>query len=213
MTNKTHNHYRKSNRLQGYDYSKKGLYFITIITHERECSFGEIIQGKMVLNGAGKIANDYLIGISSTYLQTQLHEFIVMPNHIHCIIEIKHVMAIHESPGTNNDAKVGAIHESPLPMNNNENTMAIRESPIQKSAQQELSLRDQRRKMLISKIVGWYKMNTAKHINIQRKTLGISLWQRNYHDHIIRNHQSYQIISDYILNNPSKWKEDKFFKE
>ncbi len=38
------------------------------------------------------------------------------------------------------------------------------------------------------------------------------LWQRNYYEHIIRDDKSYQHISKYILNNPAKWKEDKFFK-
>ena len=38
------------------------------------------------------------------------------------------------------------------------------------------------------------------------------LWQRNYFEHIIRDEQSYQRISDYIINNPKKWKDDKFYK-
>ena len=37
------------------------------------------------------------------------------------------------------------------------------------------------------------------------------LWQRNYHEHIIREEQAYQKISDYIINNPANWKEDQFF--
>ncbi len=41
-------------------------------------------------------------------------------------------------------------------------------------------------------------------------TMG-KLWQRNYYEHIIRNEQSYQTICNYVLNNPAKWKEDKFF--
>jgi putative transposase len=38
------------------------------------------------------------------------------------------------------------------------------------------------------------------------------LWQRNYHEHIIRNEQSYKRIAEYIINNPKKWKDDKFYR-
>ncbi|MBL0053019.1 MAG: hypothetical protein IPP29_16670 [Bacteroidetes bacterium] len=55
-------------------------------------------------------------------------------------------------------------------------------------------------------------MNTAKQINIIEHTEGTPLWQRNYHDHIIRNEQSYINISDYIINNSKKWNDDKFNK-
>ena len=190
-------HHRRSIRLKGYDYSQAGLYFITICCQDRECLFGEIVNGEMVLNDAGKIADEYLEDLPEKYYQTQLHEFIVMPNHMHAIIEF--VGAIHESPNNGelpkncelpkmiNDTIKRAIHESPLP------------------------LRDQRRQMLLPKIVGWYKMNTAKQINIMRKMQGVPLWQRNYHEHIIRNEQSYQTISNYIINNPAKWSEDKFY--
>ncbi|MDR3218324.1 MAG: hypothetical protein LBU22_04980 [Dysgonamonadaceae bacterium] len=65
-------------------------------------------------------------------------------------------------------------------------------------------------------VVQWFKtMSTNEYIR-GVKTLGWSpfnkkLWQRNYYDHIIRNDQSYQNISDYISNNPMKWMDDKFF--
>ncbi len=39
------------------------------------------------------------------------------------------------------------------------------------------------------------------------------IWQRNYHEHIIRNQQSYEKIHDYITCNPENWGEDKFFVE
>jgi putative transposase len=249
---------RQSKRLQGYDYSQDGLYFITICVNDRECLLGRIEDGKMVLNGSGKIAQDYLLIIPEKYPKTQLHEFMVMPNHIHAIIEIKNVMAIHESPETNNDLPVGAIHESPLQTNNDDakwvihkspeinyqttaktnidtnekvfhelsetdhrmSSGAIHESPLQtnnddaKRAIREWPLqRDQRRKMLLSKIIGWYKMNTGKYINIANGTMGKSFWQRNYYDHIIRNETSFQTIADYIKCNPAKWKEDRFFYE
>src|SRR6266446_4936630 len=81
-------HHRRSIRLKGYDYSQAGLYFITICCQDRKCIFGKIENDEMILNDAGKIANDYLINIPEKYNQTRMHEFVVMPNHVHAIIEI-----------------------------------------------------------------------------------------------------------------------------
>jgi len=83
-----HIHHRRSIRLKGYDYSQAGLYFITIVTKNRIDLFGEIKNGKMILNDAGKIAKKYWLEIPDHFPNTKLHSFIIMPNHIHGIIEI-----------------------------------------------------------------------------------------------------------------------------
>jgi len=66
----------------------------------------------------------------------------------------------------------------------------------------------------IGGIVGAYKSlvaNTCLNLfKTRNETMG-KLWQRNYHEHIIRDEQSYQTIFDYIINNPDKWNDDKFF--
>ncbi len=54
-------HKRKSIRLKDYDYSKEGMYFITICTHNREHLFGEIIDWKMILNNVGEIVKRELL--------------------------------------------------------------------------------------------------------------------------------------------------------
>ena len=81
-------HHRRSMRLQGYDYSQAGLYFITICTHNRECLFGDIANGEMIWNDMGKIANEYWLEIPNHFPNAVLHEHIVMPNHTHGIIEL-----------------------------------------------------------------------------------------------------------------------------
>ncbi|MBU0701085.1 transposase [bacterium] len=83
-----------------------------------------------------------------------------------------------------NQSVVGAIHELPLPDKN------------------------QRRCMLLPKIVGYFKMNTAKRINDFQKTPGVSVWQRNYYEHIIRNERELNKIREYIMYNPLKWELD-----
>ena len=87
-------HNRRSIRLKGYDYSQSGLYFITMCCHKRACLFGEIVVNpknhlpKMVLNAAGKIANKCWMEIPKHFPNVILHEYVIMPNHVHGIIEI-----------------------------------------------------------------------------------------------------------------------------
>jgi len=84
------------------------------------------------------------------------------------------------------DNPVGVIHESPLQMN-------------------KLA----RRQMLLPKIVGRFKQNIAKQINIMRGTYRETVWQRNYYEHIIRNEKSLYRIREYIRTNPEQWTWDK----
>ena len=81
-------HRRKSIRLQGYDYSQAGLYFITCCTHNRAPLFGEIMGGAMALNAAGQIAEKCWCVIPDHFPHVTLDEFVVMPNHVHGIIAV-----------------------------------------------------------------------------------------------------------------------------
>ena len=81
---------------------------------------------------------------------------------------------------------VGAIHELPLH-----------------------DARRQRRSMLLPKVVGYFKMNTAKHINRARNTPGMPVWQRNYYDHVVRDKVDLERIRQYIRDNPAQWDIDR----
>lgn len=81
-------HNRQSYRLKGYDYGSEGLYFITICTPDRVSLFGQIVDDKMILNKNGDVAYDCWLKIPEHFPHAKLHEFIIMPNHIHGIIEI-----------------------------------------------------------------------------------------------------------------------------
>lgn len=88
---------RKPNRIRNFDYSQSGYYFVTICVKNREEWFGKIINGKMVLNKFGKIANNVWLNIPIHYQNVILDEFVIMPNHIHGIIIIKQ---LHQTVGT-----------------------------------------------------------------------------------------------------------------
>jgi REP element-mobilizing transposase RayT len=87
---------RKSLRLKDYDYSLPGYYFVTICTYDRACIFGSIINTENKLNQHGMIAQKYLLDISSHFESVNMDCFVVMPNHIHFILQINSVGAIHE---------------------------------------------------------------------------------------------------------------------
>ena len=160
---------RKRNRMQGFDYSKDAIYFITSCTKNRIHHFGEIMDGKMQLNNFGEIAKNQLEWLEKQYPYIELHNYIVMPNHIHILMEINRVV------GTGRDL----------------------------SQQQKIKS--------ISSIMGAYKTTTSKQIHL----LGNYdfSWQRSFHDHIVRNENSFHNIYNYITDNPSRWKEDTFNKE
>jgi len=81
-------HHRHSVRLKGYDYSCTGAYFITICAWNRECIFGEIIEGEIKLNACGTIVQQEWMRTRDLRPNIELDEFVVMPNHFHGIVII-----------------------------------------------------------------------------------------------------------------------------
>lgn len=79
-------HNRRSIRLQGYDYSAAGAYFVTVCVKNRECLFGEIVDAEMRLNDAGRIVHDTWFALPDHYTGVETETFVVMPNHVHGII-------------------------------------------------------------------------------------------------------------------------------
>lgn len=81
-------HHRKSLRFKHYDYRQNGLYFITICCKNRQCLLGNIVDNEMNLNNLGEMVRECWLKIQNYYPQVNLHPFVIMPNHIHGIIEI-----------------------------------------------------------------------------------------------------------------------------
>jgi REP element-mobilizing transposase RayT len=85
MEMKTHT--RKSIRYKGYNYAGSGLYFITICIYKRELLFGEIINYEMNLNEIGNLVKNEWLLSESIREELTLDEFIIMPNHLHGIVQ------------------------------------------------------------------------------------------------------------------------------
>lgn len=81
-------HHRQSIRLRGFDYASPGAYFVTIVTQSRECLFGDVVAGVMVLNDAGHVADMCWRAIPTHFPHTTLDTYQIMPNHVHGIIWI-----------------------------------------------------------------------------------------------------------------------------
>ncbi|MFH2003299.1 MAG: hypothetical protein ABIK27_00910 [Bacteroidota bacterium] len=79
-------HHRRSIRLKGYDYSQAGAYFITICIQHRECLFGKIVNGEMVLNDAGKMIDEWWQKIQDKFPDIEFGEYQIMSNHFHAIV-------------------------------------------------------------------------------------------------------------------------------
>ena len=80
---------RRSVRLKGFDYSSPGKYFMTICTLNRECLFGEIRAGEMILSAAGEIVNREWRRTTMVRFRIDLDAFVIMPNHLHGIVSIR----------------------------------------------------------------------------------------------------------------------------
>ncbi|MFA5056129.1 MAG: transposase [Dehalococcoidia bacterium] len=81
-------HHRRSRRLEGYDYSQAGAYFITVCTRNRECLFGDVIDGVMALSDVGRVVEEEWMKSADIRKEIELDAFVIMPNHIHGIIVI-----------------------------------------------------------------------------------------------------------------------------
>ncbi len=229
-------HHRRSIRLKGYDYSQAGLYFVTICVQDRECLFGEITNRELVLNDAGTMIEKWYYELENKFSDIKCHEMVVMPNHFHCIVEnvgadlrvcpndniksndiIKSNKTLNERDmmGERNMMGEHDIMGEHIIMGEND-IMGGHDIMGEHGMMGERDIMGEHIGSPLHRVVQWFKtMSTNEYIrgvkNLGWQPFNGKLWQRNYYEHIIRNDDSYHIISDYIINNPTKWTDDKFY--
>lgn len=202
------NKYRtKSHRLPHWDYSANALYFLTIVTQNRKCILGKIKNAEIVLSDIGKIVDDEFLKSFDIRNELFLCEYVIMPNHLHTIVEIRHPDDVVEPHGHNVESHGRAIlHDTIQPPKSSE----FNHFPIKRNMPIRLP------KSISSFMAGFKSaVNTKIDDYIDKHNLPIPKYNRNnhffqpnYHDHIIRNHFEYQRIANYIIQNPSKWDND-----
>ena len=213
-------HHRRSIRLKGYDYTQAGLYFITICCHHRKCLFGEIKNGEMTLNDAGMMVENEWLKLPERFTNIQLHEYIVMPNHFHAILEIVGATLVVAQNDTvvRNDVIVQndvIVRNDAATQNNAVNQNDDKQLVQPKGQPKGFAPKGETKIKTVGDMVGAFQSIVTVQYIRGVKTMGWTpfngkLWQRNYYEHIIRNEKSFNRISEYILNNPSKWTDDKF---
>jgi putative transposase len=178
---------------------------VTFVSQNRECLFGAIVNGKGVLNDAGKILGEWWLELAHKFPSVELDVFITMPNHFHGILFITErdfVGAdLRVCPGEEEGAHARGAHAgAPLRVRPGEISGDHTESP-------------QRKGTSLSEIIQWYKTMTTNAYIRGVKQSGWTpftgkLWQRNYYEHIVRNEADLDRIRQNILTNPIHWELD-----
>lgn len=155
---------RKAPRLQGYDYSTPGAYFVTLCTWGKRSLLSQIVGEGLAppavkLSRFGIVADEQIKAISSRFPTVRVDKYVIMPNHIHMLLVIE-----------------GSGGASPSPT--------------------------------IPHVVGVFKSLVTRLCGC-----GPCLFQRSFHDHIIRGEEDYRKIWDYIDTNPARWESDCLYSE
>ncbi len=190
---------RRSIRLKGYDYSNPGAYFVTVCTRDRLPLLGMVNNAEIILTPIGRIVDAFWNLIPQHFKGVGIDVYVVMPNHLHGVIVISgedRGEALAEGVSRLNQEETA--NASPLHPLGTDNPPSTRRNP-----------RGTQRGSLGAIIQNFKSVSTRKG-NQLRGTPGVSLWQRNYYEHIIRNKNELDRIRRYIVDNPLKWELDKY---
>jgi len=190
--NKFTNKYKiNSSRLQNWDYSIPGYYFITICTYNHNNFFGKIINNKIELSKRGEITKSELLKTFEIRKNIKLHEWVIMPNHIHLLIQLFDILV--ETPcvaSLQTNSKIKIINYT------------------HKNHPNFYSRLNQKSNQLISKTIQQFKSAVTRQINPK---IIFFAWQSRFHDQIIKDEKELLIIKNYIQNNVINWNKDKYF--
>jgi REP element-mobilizing transposase RayT len=170
---------RRSIRVPGYDYSQPGAYFVTTVTYQWECLFGEVVDREMRLNGNGKVVKWEWERLLHRFPFIELGTYIVMPNHFHGILIFHESVRATRTDQIDPESDITTF-QSITPDGNNG-----------------------------SAIVGQFKSRVTKRLWKNPDLNGTPIWQRNYYDHIIRDETEWNKIHLYIESNPINWATDE----
>lgn len=171
---------RRSIRIRDYDYSQPGHYFVTICAHNKINYFGSVAYGKMTLNSIGQMIDKWWNKLPDKFCNTMLHEYVIMPNHMHAIVEI----ADQDKPSS---CRGETTFSPTLNIPNQYNGLGRRISWFKRMSTNE-----------------YIRLVKAGRVPVFKDRF----WQRNYWEHVIRNEKSMYEICDYIITNPERWEKD-----
>lgn len=187
-------HHRRSLRWRKHNYTSPGLYYVTICIQDHRCLLGNVESGVMRLSGAGRMVDGAWLNIPHQFPTMQLDEYVVMPNHFHGIVQIREESRV---------AEVGATREVAV-------TAREQNSKTLRAGSGHFSL--------LGNLIGAFKsLTTDEYIRgVHRLGWGKfqgHFWQRNYYDHVVRDHNELEKIREYISQNPLIWTCDRYNPE
>jgi REP element-mobilizing transposase RayT len=199
-----------------HDYNG-GMYYVTICTNWRNHYFGEIVNGKMILTGIGAYLNEQLQNIANHYPYAEMPLWVVMPNHLHCIVVIDHEKIPYEKRSVGGDGGIAGgddgivetFHETSLRTNETTHRMAETDQRTDNTTQRigSIHIATQMQSWL-SVVIRQLKQSVTRYA-LQN---GIpSAWQPRFYDHIIRDTDEMNRIANYIQNNVAKWESDQLY--
>ena len=196
---------RESIRLDGFDYTRAGAYFVTCCIERRKRILGTVRCGVMHLSDAGHAVADAWQRLPAHYPHVQLDAFVVMPDHVHGIIVLVPDdgwdMVAGRSGASDDGHGTGQVGAGlrPAPA-----VPTLRPSPDAPGPP------TRPRRHALPEIVRAFKSFSARAINQHQGTPGARVWQRNYFERIIWSQHQLEATRRYIRNNPAKWGDDRF---
>ncbi len=170
-----------SRRLKYRDYSASGLYFVTVCSDFKRCTFGKVVDKKVELSPLGRIVEEAWLALSRRISGIRLHAHVVMPNHIHGIVEIS------------------------------QQKLAQQAAPLQRATGIAPEVRrtagfweEDRRTPSLSIIVRSFKADVTRRAGVELEWKK-EIWQHNYFDRVIRDGNEFANASRYIAENPIRW--------
>lgn len=194
-------------RLQGWDYSQEGVYFITVCTQNREYLFGEIRQDSMQLNASGTMVIEVWDRLPERFPFMELDARVLMSNHLHAIVVIDRRGESCIRPSARHPQNI--IHfDQGDHLDRGEHQVR----PYGKIRPRGTAAGS------IGRIVQAFKSITTHRYLRGIREYGWQpfpgkLWQRNYYERIVRDEEEWQSISEYIAANPINWAMDRENRE
>ena len=183
---------RRSIRLRDFDYAGNAMYFVTVCAVGRRCLFGEIDDGSMALNAVGAMVEHEWLRSATIRAELDLHSFVVMPNHLHCLLTCTPIDEPIPAVGArgarpSRDQHGGIDGTGRLP------DQGARHAPLRTTPRS------------LGSFIGGFKAATTRQYREVTGEMGGSLWQRGYYEHVVRDDQDFARIGGYIANNPANW--------
>jgi len=217
-TDKFRNKYRiPSSRKPNWDYRNQAIYYVTICTQKRVHHFGNVKNGKMILSKTGQIASKHWFEIPNHFPFIELINFVVMPDHIHGLLEIHDIndnirddssksvdtapsvdslSSVESSQSLDSSPLIETLHATSLQWVGQNSIISI--PPDINESMAEISPK----RGSLSSVMRSYKSAVSKSAHDRGFEFG---WQPRYHDHIVRNPDEFLRIYEYISNNPHNW--------